>query len=101
MGAQKLDAAHRLFTAYGFVQQGSYFCVDLSAAHVAVLGHRHLGVPELVGADPSGQAGIVDHRGHRLAEAVTGDFRHTKIVADPPPLLVEVVWVAPGARGRR
>jgi hypothetical protein len=65
VGAPKRDDSHRLFTAYGSLQQGCYFGVNLPPAHVAVLSRRHLGVPELIGADPRGQARVVDHRGHR------------------------------------
>jgi hypothetical protein len=93
VGAQKRDAAHGLFIAYGVIQERRYFGVHLPPAHVAVLGHRHLGVPELgvpelIGTDPGGQAGVVDQGGHRLAEAVTGHVRHTEVIADLPPLLV-------------
>jgi hypothetical protein len=53
---------------YVAVQQGRNLGVYPAPPHVAVLRHRHFGVPQLIGADPGGQAGVVDHRGHRLAE---------------------------------
>jgi hypothetical protein len=46
VGAPKRDDGHRLFTAYGSVQQGSNLGVNLPPPHVSVLRHRHFGVPE-------------------------------------------------------
>ena len=44
MGAHKSGAAHRLFIVYGAIQKIGNLGVHLAAAHVAILGHRHLGV---------------------------------------------------------
>jgi len=48
--APKRGDGHRLFIAYGSVQQGGHLSVDLPPPHVPVLSHRNLGVPKLVGA---------------------------------------------------
>jgi len=48
------NAGHHLFMVYvrhGPIHQVGDLTVDASAGHVAVLGHRHLGVPEMVCTD--------------------------------------------------
>lgn len=46
--------------------------MNAAALHVAVLGHRDVGVPELIGPDPGREAFVVDEGGDGLAEAVAG-----------------------------
>jgi hypothetical protein len=72
-----------------------------ATAHVDVLSHRNLRVSEVIGTDPGRHSPIVDQRSHRLTEAVRGHPGSAQLIADPAPLAAEVVWVAPGARGRR
>lgn len=84
-----------LFMVYGggSVQQIRYLRMDPAAGHVPILCHRHLGMPEVIGADPGRRTLIVDQGGHRLAErrvVASGTPRSSRTGA---PLLAEVVRV--------
>ena len=62
----QIRAIHRLFIAYGAVQQRRDLGMYAAAGHVLVLRHRDLGVTELVRADSRGQSFAVDQIGHRF-----------------------------------
>jgi hypothetical protein len=79
---------HRITAADGAIQQVSDLGVHPPAAHVDVLRHRHLSVPELVGADTRGEPFIVDKGGDGLAEAVRTDTGRAEFIANRTPLPV-------------
>ena len=92
--------SHRLSIVYadGSVQQLQQLRQlrhDAATGHVAVLSHGYLGVAEVIGAEPRGQALVVDGGGNCLAEAVRGRLRDSKFLAGGAALLVEVVRVTP------
>jgi hypothetical protein len=89
-------SGHRLFMVYvrhGIVQQVGDLRVNAPARHVSVLGHRHLGVPEMVRTDPGGQSRIIDERCHGLAEAVRRHVGHPELDAYGAPRGTEVFWI--------
>src|ERR1700682_6762347 len=63
---------------------------------IFVLCHRDPGMPKVVGADPRGQALVVDEGCYRFAEAMRRRARHAEITADLDPPRPEVVGVAIG-----
>ena len=61
-----------------------------AARHIAILCHRHVGMAEMVGADPRRETGIVNERCYRLAEAMRGGIWHSELSARAAPLSGEV-----------
>ena len=54
-----------------------------AARHIAILCHRHVGMAEMVGADPRRETGIVNERCYRLAEAMRGGIWHPSSARAP------------------
>jgi hypothetical protein len=48
--------------------------VDAASGHVAILGHRYLRVPKVIGTDPCRQPFVVDERRDCLAERVSREL---------------------------
>ena len=90
-------AGRRLFGVYvrdDTFQQVSDLGVHAAARHIAILCHRHVGMAEMVGADPRRETGIVNERCYRLAEAMRGGIWHPELSARAAPLSGEVFGVA-------
>jgi hypothetical protein len=83
-----------VYVRHGAVQQVSDLSVDPPSGHVSVLGHGHLGVPEMVRTDPCRESRIVDERCHGLAKAVRCHVGHPEVVTPGAPGGAEVVGVA-------
>jgi hypothetical protein len=92
-------AGHRLFTgndrglivySNGAVQQLGDLRMDAAPFHVHVLGHRHVCVAEVVGADAGRKPLVVDESRNRLAERMTADTGCAQLIADLAPDAVEV-----------
>jgi hypothetical protein len=54
----------------GTIEQIGNLSVDTASTHIAVLGHAHVTVLEVIGADAGRQSFVVDERRDGLAEAV-------------------------------
>lgn len=75
--------------------------MDTAAAHVAVLSHAHVTVPEVIRADSGRQTFVVDQCRDSLAETVSGGVPEAEFVTCRAPFLGEIVGVAQRAcRGR-